>query len=257
MSAEIHGKKIRPICKRKVMEQISILDISRMYSPKIREKTKRPLIICPFHDDKNLGSCRIFPDTNTFKCEACGAHGDSLKLASGYLDIKTSEMNELLEKLVIDFALPRSCVETDYSGLRENTPPPERLSPEEYTELLHSDHFSLPIKFKETEFESGVFDYFPCEYSNIYYRTLAIKDPEFHDWVICTASRIYWLRYSQMLNFCQCNDYSLFADIIENKLKLSLNLLLKGLTNKSLYRPELKLRNELLAEELSLQPLSA
>lgn len=257
MSAEIHGKKIRPICKRKVMEQISILDISRMYSPKIREKTKRPLIICPFHDDKNLGSCRIFPDTNTFKCEACGAHGDSLKLASGYLDIKTSEMNELLEKLVIDFAIPRSCVETDYSGLRDNTPPPERLTPEEYTELLHSDHFSLPIKYKETEFEAEVFDYVPCEYSNVYYRSLAVKDPEFHDWVICTVSRKYWLRFSEMLFFCQSINFTDMVSVLQEKIKSNNLLLKKGLVDKKLYRSELRLRNELLNNSLIERSISA
>ena len=257
MSAENHGKKSRPICKRKVMEQISILDVSRMYSPKIREKNKRPLIICPFHDDKNLGSCRIFPDTNTFKCEACGAHGDTLKLASGYLDIKTSDMNALLEKLVIDFALNRSSVETDYSGIKDNKPPPERLSPEEYTELLHCDHFSIPTKFKETEFEENVYDFVPSEYTKIYYRILAIKDPEFHDWVICTVSRKYWLRFSEMLFYCQSINFTDMIVVLQEKINNNNLLLKKGLVNKKLYRSELRLRNELLNDSLIERSISA
>lgn len=247
-----------PISKDKVKDMISILELSQRYSPKIRENVRRPLIICPFHQDKNLGACRIYTDTNTFKCESCGAHGDMLKLASGYLGIPTSNMNELLEKLISEFGIIRENVLVDYTpGTKSKLKPIERLSPEEYKELLHEDHFKVPCKYSELDYGDGEIDYVPCEYTTYYYRTLAVKDPKFHDWVICTVSRIYWLRYSQMLNFCQCNGYSLFADVIENKLKLSLNLLLKGLTNKSLYRPELKLRNELLAEELSLQPLSA
>ena len=163
-----------------------------------------------------------------------------------------------LEKLISEFGIIRENVLVDYTpGTKSKLKPIERLSPEEYKELLHEDHFKVPCKYSELDYGDGEIDYVPCEYTTYYYRTLAVKDPEFHDWVICTVSRIYWLRYSQMLNFCQCNGYSLFADVIENKLKLSLNLLLKGLTNKSLYRPELKLRNELLAEEFSLQPLSA
>lgn len=247
-----------PISKDKVKDMISILELSQRYSPKIRENVRRPLIICPFHQDKNLGACRIYPDTNTFKCESCGAHGDMLKLASGYLGIPTSSMNELLEKLISEFGIVRENVLVDYSpGTKSKPKPVERLTPEEYEELLQEDHFKVPCKYSELEYGDGEIDYVPCEYTTYYYRTLAVKDPEFHDWVICTVSRIYWLRYAHMLNFCQCKGYGLFADVIEEKLKLSLKLLLKGLTDKSLYRPELKLRNELLAEELSLQPLSA
>lgn len=51
--------------------------------------------------------------------------------------------------------------------------------------------------------------------------------------------------------------FTICTEVIEEKLKTASKLLLKGLTNKSLYRPEPKLRNEPLAEELALQPLSA
>jgi len=253
-----HRKPDMPISKDKVKDMISILELSQRYSPQIRENVRRPLIICPFHQDKSLGSCRIYTDTNTFKCESCGAHGDMLKLASGYLGIPISSMNELLETLISEFGIIRENVLVDYTPGVQRTPKPvERLTPEEYKELLHEDHFKVPSKYGELDFGDGEIDYYPCEYATYYYRTLAVKDPEFHDWVICTVSRIYWLRYSQMLNFCQNQGYSLFAEVIEDKLKNASKLLLKGLTNKSLYRPELKLRNELLAEELALQPLSA
>ena len=88
-----NGPPIMPISKEKLKDRLTILEVAQKYSPKINERTRRPLIICPFHEDRNLGSCRIFPETNTFKCEACGAHGDTLKLASGYLDIDLSDMN--------------------------------------------------------------------------------------------------------------------------------------------------------------------
>ncbi len=248
----------RPISKAKLKDYIPILEVARKYSPKIRENTRRPLIICPFHQDKNLGSCRIYTDTNTFKCESCGAHGDMLKLASGYLGIDISNLNELLETLITEFGIPKEFVTVDENPRNfVKQKPIERLSPEEYIELLHDDHYRIPIRFEEIEYEPGDIDYVPCEYANIYYRTLATKDPQFHDWVVCTVSRIYWLRYCHMYNYCQKQGYDLLSTVIETQLKEARELLYKALTNKSLYRPELKLRNELLGEELALHPISA
>ena len=136
------AKAAAPFSKEKVKEAVSILEVARKYSPQINERAKRPKIICPFHEDRHLGSCRIFTDTNTFKCEACGAHGDTLTLASGYLGIKPTALNELLEKIVAEFSIIPDTVRVDYSS---NTPiaarPPERLSPEEYC-----DHFKSGLR---------------------------------------------------------------------------------------------------------------
>ena len=96
------AKAAAPFSKEKVNEAVSILEVARKYSPQINERTKRPKIICPFHEDRHLGSCRIFTDTNTFKC---GAHGDTLTLASGYLGIKPAALNELHEKIVDEFSI--------------------------------------------------------------------------------------------------------------------------------------------------------
>ena len=127
MSRMLRGKKKdKPISKEKIKDRISILEVAQAYSPKINERVRKPLIICPFHEDKNLGSCRIYPDTNTFKCEACGAHGDTLKLSSGYLGIPLSEMNELLERLVSEFGIVRETVEVEYTG-NSTPPPPQRI----------------------------------------------------------------------------------------------------------------------------------
>lgn len=217
----------------------------------MNERAKRPQIICPFHEDKNLGSCRIYPDTNTFRCEACGVQEDMLKLASGYLGISTSNMNELLERPVSEFGIPRRDVLSDYTGASQRpAPPPDRLTPEEYTYLFHSDHYSIPTQFEQVEYEEGVWDYVPCGHTAVYYGTLAVKDPEFHDWVICTLSRKYWLRYTEMLLFCQKEGYALIEDVLNERLTKSGQLLKKRLVNKKLFRPELRLRSRLLNELL-------
>lgn len=250
-------KAERSISKAKLKEVLSISDVARKYSPKIKENVRRPLIICPFHEDHNLGSCWIYPDTNTFKCQACGAHGDMIKLASGYLKIDLQYMDDLFEKLVSDFGILHSSVEDDYNGKPVKAKIPERLSPEEYKELLFDDHYTVPIKFQQMEYEKDEWDYVPCEYQNIYYRTLAVSDPEFHDWVICTVSRKYWFRYAQMLLTCQTNGYALFEDVIQNQMDRSIELLKKGLVNKKHFREELRLRNSLYEETVCNTKLSA
>lgn len=253
-----HQKPDMPIDKEKIKDRISILELSQMYSPQIRENTRRPLIICPFHEDKHLGSCRIYTDTNTFKCESCGAHGDMLKLASGFLRIPLSNMNDLLERLIQEFKIPKDSVRVDYTpGKKSAAIPIDRLTPEEYTELLTSDHYSIPFQFEEMEYADGEIDYVPQSKITVYYRTLAVKDPEFHDWVVCTVSRIYWLRYAHMLDYCQQIGFVLMENVITEKMKIMSKLLFKALINKANYRPELRLRNELLSEELMEKALSA
>ncbi len=252
MSTAVKDKNaVLTISKRKIKELISIEDIAHRYSPKINVRTRRPLIICPFHEDHNLGSCRIFLDTNTFKCESCGTQGDMLKLASGYLNIDILDMNSLLERLVLEFGIIRDSVLSDYTGDMKKRPPPERLSPEEYAYLLMDDHYTVPTKFEQVEYEKDEWDYVPCEYTRIYYRTLAVKDPEFHDWVICTVSRKYWFRYAHMAFFCQKQGYILLEDVINEHMEKSIRLLRKSLINKKLYREELRLRNDLLSDLLN------
>lgn len=246
------------ISKEKIKEVISILDVAERFSLKINTRTKRPQIICPFHADRNLGSCRIYTDSNTFKCESCGAHGDTLTLASGYLDIPLSSMDKLLERIVSEFGLIRSAVCKQYTMNDYNRKKRlDRLSAEEYKEFLHDDHYSIPIKFEQIEYEKDEWDYIPTQYAQYYYRSLALQDPEFHDWVICTVSRKYWLRYAGMLLFCQGQGYILMEDVLQQTIDNSIRLLKKGLIDKRLFRKEMKLRNILLNEQIDKQSKAA
>lgn len=83
MRTTAHTKQ-KPISKEKVKEVLDIMDVVHAFSGEVNERPKQPLILCPFHNDKHLGSCRVYRDTNTFYCEACQTSGDVLKLASGY-----------------------------------------------------------------------------------------------------------------------------------------------------------------------------
>lgn len=65
----------RPISKEKVKDVLNIMDIAHSFSGQVDERPKQPLILCPFHDDQHLGSCRVYTDTNTFYCEVCQTYG--------------------------------------------------------------------------------------------------------------------------------------------------------------------------------------
>ena len=161
-------------------------------------------------------------------------------------------MDNLLERIVSEFGLIREnvcdhCTSWDYyRGKRV----PDRLSSEEYKRLLLDDHYSVPTEFEQIEYEKDEWDYVPCRYTQYYYRSLALQDPEFHDWVVCTVSRKYWLRYASMLLFCQSQGYVLMEDVIQKAMDDSIRLLRKGLMDKRLFRKELKLRNILLNEQI-------
>ena len=48
-----------PISKDKVKAVLDIMAVAHAFSGQVNTRPKQPLILCPFHDDKNLGSCRI------------------------------------------------------------------------------------------------------------------------------------------------------------------------------------------------------
>ena len=53
-------KKPKPISKEKLKEALDIMDVAYAFSGQINTKPKQPLIICPFHNDRHLGSCRVY-----------------------------------------------------------------------------------------------------------------------------------------------------------------------------------------------------
>jgi len=45
----------------------------------LKKKGVRYLGLCPFHDDRHIGSFVVYPKGNCYKCFVCGASGDSVK----------------------------------------------------------------------------------------------------------------------------------------------------------------------------------
>ena len=56
---------------------------------------------CPFHSEKSP-SCTIFPETQSFYCFGCGAHGDVVALTAQLFDLPPAEA---AKKLAADFGI--------------------------------------------------------------------------------------------------------------------------------------------------------
>jgi DNA primase len=59
-------------------------------------------IICPFHDDKNLGSTKINEETGLFNCYSCKASGNIFQFVARMEDVSVIEAGKLIEN---DFEL--------------------------------------------------------------------------------------------------------------------------------------------------------
>ncbi len=232
----------RPISKEKAKEVLDIMDIAHSFSGRVDERPKQPLILCPFHEDHNLGSCRVYTDTNTFYCEACQTSGDALKLASGYMGIPLSKMNDLLEAIVSTFGISRDSVEVD-SQKKPTVRKPDLLSVEQYRFLnCGKEYYEIPVEFDTFEFENDEIEYWPVRCKKIYFRSLALKDPQEHDLTICLATRRDWLQSKLYIAECYVNDCMENCEFNRMLVKVREELLYAAVINKKAYYEEMSCR---------------
>ncbi len=63
------------------------------------------LILCPFHDDKNLGSAKMDKDSGLFNCYSCGARGNIYQFVAMLEEVTPKEAGVLIEN---DFELEKT-----------------------------------------------------------------------------------------------------------------------------------------------------
>lgn len=239
-----------PISKDKVKAVLDIMEVAHAYSGQVNTRPKQPLILCPFHNDRNLGACRVYTDTNTFYCESCKASGDALKLASGYMGIPLTEMNELLEEVVSRFGISRDSV-TAESTRKPTVNKKKLLSVEAYQFLnFGKEYFEIPIAFDTFEFENDEIEYWPVRYQKIYFRNLAMKDPREHDWVICAITRTPWFKDKMYVAQCIREGRRDACSFTEWLIKIKEELLYDAVLDKRAYREEMAIRRRDLKEML-------
>ena len=87
----------------------------------LKKKGVRYLGLCPFHDDRHLGSFVVYPKGNCFKCFVCGAKGGVVEFLKEHERLSFPDAIRWLGK--------KYNIETDMTDFNY-TPPPPRPKPE-------------------------------------------------------------------------------------------------------------------------------
>lgn len=70
--------QIDKITEDKIKDAASIVDVIGDFYD-LKKKGVNYQCLCPFHDDRHIGSFVVSPRKNTYSCYSCGAHGDAIE----------------------------------------------------------------------------------------------------------------------------------------------------------------------------------
>ena len=104
---------------RRIKEAANIVDVVSDFV-KLKKSGVRYLGLCPFHDDKHLGSFVVYPKGNVFKCFRCDAKGGPVEFVMKHENLTFPDAIRWLGK--------KYSIETDMTDFNY-TPPPPRPKP--------------------------------------------------------------------------------------------------------------------------------
>lgn len=70
--------QIDNLTAQKIKDAASVVDVIGDFYDLTKKGTKY-MCLCPFHNDRHIGSFVISPKKNTYSCYSCGAHGDAIE----------------------------------------------------------------------------------------------------------------------------------------------------------------------------------
>ena len=111
--------KIDDLTIRRIKETADIVDVVGDFV-KLKKSGVRYLGLCPFHDDKHLGSFVVYPKGNVFKCFKCDAKGGPVEFIMKHEGLSFPDAIRWLGK--------KYSIETDMTDFNY-TPPPPRPKP--------------------------------------------------------------------------------------------------------------------------------
>ena len=111
--------KIAKSIIEKILETAKIEEVVSDFID-LKKKGVRYLGLCPFHDDRSLGSFVVYPKENCFKCFSCGAKGGVVDFLMNYAKMTYPDAIRYLGK---KYNIETDGVDIDY------TPPPPKPAP--------------------------------------------------------------------------------------------------------------------------------
>ena len=111
--------RIDKITIERILKAAKIEDVVGEFV-KLKKKGVRYLGLCPFHDDRNIGSFVVYPKGNCYKCFKCGAKGGVVDFLMEHAHLSYPDSIRWLGK--------KYSIETDMEDFNY-TPPPPRPAP--------------------------------------------------------------------------------------------------------------------------------
>ena len=111
--------KIDDLTIRRIKEAADIVDVVGDFVD-LKKSGVRYLGLCPFHDDRHLGSFVVYPKKNVFKCFVCEAKGGPVEFIMKHEKLTFPDAIRWLGK--------KYSIETDMTDFNY-TPPPPRPKP--------------------------------------------------------------------------------------------------------------------------------
>lgn len=111
--------KIDDLTIQRIKDAADIVDVVGDFV-KLKKRGVRYLGLCPFHDDKHLGSFVVYPKGNVFKCFKCDAKGGPVEFIMKHENLTFPDAIRWLGK--------KYSIDTDMTDFNY-TPPPPRPKP--------------------------------------------------------------------------------------------------------------------------------
>ena len=113
------AKRIDKFIIEKILDTAKIEDVVGDFVD-LKKKGVRYLGLCPFHDDRHIGSFVVYPKGNCYKCFQCGAKGGVVDFLINHEKLSYPDAIRWLGK--------KYSIETDMTDF-QYTPPPPRPAP--------------------------------------------------------------------------------------------------------------------------------
>lgn len=72
---------------RRIKDAAGILDVIKDFIPDVKKSGSDYECLCPFHNDRHIGSFKISPRRNTYHCFSCGKHGGPVDFLMDYANM--------------------------------------------------------------------------------------------------------------------------------------------------------------------------
>ena len=120
------SKRIDKFIIEKILDTAKIEEVVGDFVD-LKKKGVRYLGLCPFHDDRHIGSFVVYPKGNCYKCFVCGAKGGVVDFLMNHEKLSYPDAIRYLGK--------KYSIETDMTDFNY-TPPPPRPAPQPLKTLV-------------------------------------------------------------------------------------------------------------------------